>query len=257
MSDPIVVSYGGGTNSTAMLLGMYERGLRPALTMFADTGDEKPETYTHLESVQRWINFVGFPPIVVVKAAGPKATQDGSLSATCLRLGTMPSKVFGLSSCSMRWKVEPQQRHLKMWMRATGVEHVEHWIGYDADELHRSEKPKPINPFETNRYPLIEWGWGREECVEAITRHGMKQPGKSACFMCPSSKKHEVIWLRDNHPDLYARAIHMESRALAGEGQAPAAQVAGLGRHWNWRTFAGSDVATPEVDCGCYDGESV
>ena len=91
--------------------------------------------------------------------------------------------------------------------------------------------------------------------LEAIARAGLKQPGKSACFMCPSSRKPEVTWLRDTHPALYGRSLEMERRAIAGEGQAPAARVKGLGRHWNWATFAGSDVASPEVDCGCYDGE--
>lgn len=34
----MMVSYGGGTNSTAMLIGMVERGERPDAILFADTG---------------------------------------------------------------------------------------------------------------------------------------------------------------------------------------------------------------------------
>ena len=41
--QPIVVAYGMGVDSTAMLIGMYLRGLRPDLILFADTGGEKPE----------------------------------------------------------------------------------------------------------------------------------------------------------------------------------------------------------------------
>jgi len=177
-----------------------------------------------------------------------------------------PAKTFGQSSCSVKWKVEPQNRHLKKWMKENDVAHIDHVIGYDMDEINRMEKAERAiaekksndanyQKFSTNRYLLIEWGWGRDECVAAIRMHGLKQPGKSACFMCPSSKKHEVTWLRDNHPGLYRDAIVLERRALAGEGQAPAARVDGLGRHWNWESFAGSDAATPETDCGCYDGE--
>ena len=44
----IVVSYGGGTNSVAMLVGLHERGLRPDAIVFADTGGEKPNTYGHM-----------------------------------------------------------------------------------------------------------------------------------------------------------------------------------------------------------------
>ena len=44
----LAVSFGGGTNSTAMLCGMYERGIKPDLLMFADTGSEYPQTYEHV-----------------------------------------------------------------------------------------------------------------------------------------------------------------------------------------------------------------
>jgi len=37
---PVVVSYGGGTNSTALLVGMQERDLRPDLILFADPGGD-------------------------------------------------------------------------------------------------------------------------------------------------------------------------------------------------------------------------
>ena len=40
-----VVAYGGGTNSTAMLVGMYEKGIPVDLILFADPGGEQPYTY--------------------------------------------------------------------------------------------------------------------------------------------------------------------------------------------------------------------
>lgn len=254
----LVNSYGGGTNSTAMLVGFLEKGIRPDLTMFADTGNENVHTYRHLEVMQEWCVRYGFPEITVLKNNLPQGVIDGTLYDECIRLGTMPSKVFGRSGCSLKWKLEPQYRHLKKWMLENNIDHVDHAIGYDLDEIHRmvkAENGKPKRDFETDRYFLIEWGWGRDECVDAIKRHGLPQPGKSACWMCPSSKKTEVLSLKKNHPDLYAKAIFMEARAIAGEGQAPIARVDGLGRHWNWATFAGTDSASPETDCGCYDGE--
>lgn len=252
-----VFSYGGGTNSSAGLIGMKERGIRPSLIMFADTGNENPRTYKHLGVMQAWCKSVGFPEITVVRNLLPQGVKDGSLFGECVRLGTMPSKVFGRSNCSLKWKVEPQYRYLKKWMAENGIAHVQHFVGYDMDEIHRMEKAerlKPSRPWETDRYLLIEWEWGRDECIEAIDREGLPRPGKSACFMCPSSKKAEVRALRVEHPLLYWQAVGMQNRALAGEGQAPVARVDGLGRHWNWETFDGSDVATPETDCGCYDG---
>ena len=39
-NEMLVVSFGGGTNSTAMLVGMSERGIIPDAILFADTGGE-------------------------------------------------------------------------------------------------------------------------------------------------------------------------------------------------------------------------
>lgn len=254
-ASPLIVSYGGGTNSTALLIGLKERGIRPFAIMFADTGNEKPGTYEHLFRMQEWAKTNDFPEFTIVRNTLPQGLLDGSLYDECFRLGTMPSKLFGHSTCSMKWKVTPQIQATQRLLIEHQISHVNRAIGYDADEIHRAEKPKPVREWETNWYPLIEWGWGRDECVEAIARAGLPQPGKSACFMCPSSKKPEVVWLSKTHPDLYSKAIAMERRALAGEGQAPAARVKGLGRHWNWETLEGVDTGTPEVDCGCYDGD--
>lgn len=261
LNAPIVVSYGGGTNSTAILILLKRKGLRPTLIMFADTGDENPHTYKHLDVMQAWCRTNGFPEITVVRNQLPQGIKDGSLYGECLRLGTLPAKVFGGSSCSVKWKVEPQNKYLKKWMAENGASYVRHLIGFDADEIHRSQKAGTLAgaaaraDTESTEYPLIEAGWGRDECVQAIDEEGLPRPGKSACFMCPSSRKPEVVALSKKYPVLYMKAVALERRALAGEGQAPAAQVKGLGRHWNWETLEGVDVAS-EVDCGCYDGES-
>lgn len=36
----LIVSYGGGTNSTALLIGLLERAVVPDLILFADTGND-------------------------------------------------------------------------------------------------------------------------------------------------------------------------------------------------------------------------
>lgn len=64
----LVVAYGMGVDSTAMLVGLHQRGVRPDLILFADTGGEKPETYAYLPIIQAWLERVGFPPVVVVAA---------------------------------------------------------------------------------------------------------------------------------------------------------------------------------------------
>lgn len=44
------VSFGGGTNSTAMIIGMYLHKIPIDLILFADTGGEQPHTYEFIET---------------------------------------------------------------------------------------------------------------------------------------------------------------------------------------------------------------
>ena len=43
-----VVGYGGGTDSTAMLIGLWKNHIPVDLILFADPGGEQPHTYAYL-----------------------------------------------------------------------------------------------------------------------------------------------------------------------------------------------------------------
>ena len=73
---PIIVAYGAGTNSTALLVGLHERGIRPDLICFADTGGERPETYAYLDVLDEWLKKVGFPLLVRVRYAMADGTVE-------------------------------------------------------------------------------------------------------------------------------------------------------------------------------------
>lgn len=264
-----ILANGLGTNSTATLAGMYERGMSLDANIFANTADERPETYRHMEEVNRWCLSVGFPPVQVLNGSAPQQVKDGSLSAECLRLGVLPSKAYGFSSCSMKWKVEPQRKFLRQFAIDRGIDQQEITllIGFDADEQSRVARGQAATNPTKQRYLLDEWGWGREECIDAIKRVGLSQPGKSACFMCPSSKKHEIILLRQTAPDLLERALEIER----GAKESGKSQAAGLGRSFSWAEFLkeydeaaakGADflekqfdlfssAGIPEADCAC------
>lgn len=235
----VVASFGGGVNSTAMLIGMVERRERLDLILFADTGGEKPHTYAHITAFSGWLLAHGMPAITIVRKPVITLEQD------CINRHALPSVAYGFKSCSDHFKMRPQRDYLK----AHGIVPSATLIGFDADEPHR------VKDIPCNRYPLIEWGWGRDECVEAIDRAGVKQPGKSACFFCPSSKKNEIYELRRQYPELSARAVAMEKNAEL-------TAVKGLGRSFAWGDLYAADDAQAklfpespvELGCDCYDG---
>jgi hypothetical protein len=59
-------------------------------------------------------------------------------------------------------------------------------------------------------YPLMEWGWDLERCIQAIDDAGMPVPPKSACFFCPNQQPEEVC---DLTPEERARTMRIEITA--------------------------------------------
>lgn len=92
-------------------------------------------------------------------------------------------------------------------------------------------------------YPLMEWGFDRQKCKEVIAAAGLPVPVKSACWFCPASKKHEIAWLHEHHPNLLKRALQIERNA-----QAKLKTVKGLGRSYSWESFVSQRCELPLID---------
>lgn len=62
--QPLVVCYGMGRDSTAMLVGFKQRKIRPDLILFADVGAEREGTYAYLPVINQFeILFGSNPPV--------------------------------------------------------------------------------------------------------------------------------------------------------------------------------------------------
>jgi hypothetical protein len=265
---PLVVAYGLGVDSTAMLVEFVRRGVRPDLVLFADTGGEKPETYAYLPVVQAYLKRAGFPPVVTVRYE-PKTAPYRTLEGQCRHTGTLPSLAYGGKSCSIKWKRTPQDKYIlhrfppgehvgrgRRVVRAIGFDAGEgrrtyagvvKAVGLDAGEGHRLTwaRPKSGEPerkpsretwldehYFAYWYPLADWGLDRTACERVIRGAGLPVPVKSACFFCPASKKAEVVWLGRRHPRLLARALAIEATARPN-----LTSVKGLGRSFAWADF--------------------
>jgi len=180
----LVVAYGGGVNSTAMLIEFYNQNITPDLILFADTGGERPDVYAAVARVSDWCAAVGFPRIVTVHEPGPTLEED------CLTRNALPALAYGFKSCSDRWKRRPQERYLKTWL--SKGERYRKAIGFDIGERRRSRESD--DPRCENWFPLIEWELWREDC-ERICQDAQLPVAKSSCFFCPSMKRQEVIQL--------------------------------------------------------------
>jgi 3'-phosphoadenosine 5'-phosphosulfate sulfotransferase (PAPS reductase)/FAD synthetase len=82
-NSPLVVAYGLGVNSTAMLVEFAARKIRPDLILFADTGGEKPETYAYLRVIRPFLKGDDMP---LFQIAPPGQPQRHSPSPTLFSL---------------------------------------------------------------------------------------------------------------------------------------------------------------------------
>ncbi len=284
---PLVVAYGLGVDSTALLIEFAHRGIRPDAILFADTSGEKPETYAYLPVIQRYLAGVGFPAVVTVRYE-PKRAPYRTLEQQCLHTGTLPSLAYGGKSCSLKYKRTPQDRYIlaayppqellgqgRRVVRAIGFEageqrrtyaHVVKAIGLDAGEGHRLTWLPPTTPDDGGErlsrerwldrhyfvywYPLMEWGHDREACRKIIAAAGLPVPMKSACYFCPASKKAEIHWLREHHPALLERALRIERNAREG-----LTSVRGLGRSFSWEEYLARLDDLPLFGDCCYSAD--
>lgn len=262
-----IVSYGGGVNSTALLIGMYQWDIPVDHILFADTDGEKPDTYEYISIMNGWLQRHGMPEIQVVEYTD----KDGNrltLEEECLRSKTLPSLAYGFKRCSLKHKISIQDKVINHIPGAKEIwqsgEKITKFIGFDAGERHRKQNALQHDlkdkKFDKS-YSLIDWGIDRKGCIDLIKAEGLSAPVKSACFFCPASKKHEVRELSKRYPDLYRRAVEIEKLA-----KSHLRSVKGLGRDWEWDEFIQFDQMqlslfdeyrhleeTDELSgCGCY-----
>ena len=259
-----IVSFGGGINSTALLIGMWQRHIPVDLILFADTGAECPHTYARVKLFGKWLKAHGMPDITIVR----NVDREGnifSLEQECLQSKSLPSIAYGWKKCSLKHKVGPQDKFCNNYEPCKKVwesgKKVFKYIGYDAGEERRKENAFAIDLQDKKYkkvYALIDWGWYREDCIRVIKLEGLPLPGKSSCFFCPSMKKQEIKMLRRDYPELFERAIALEENA-----KETLIKVKGLGRNYAWKDWMeweDSQISMcqfyeeNDIPCSCYDG---
>ena len=163
--SPLIVNFGGGVDSTAMLIKMADLGIVPDVIVFADTGAERPETLAWVETFSAWVVAHGMPAVDIVSRHGTgrqygpaslvyRNDENGkrvrvpegytSLTDNCLANETLPSEAFNMGSCSTKWKQEPMDKWLAshpiiLDAKARGLVPVKA-IGLDAGPIDSKRK---------------------------------------------------------------------------------------------------------------------
>lgn len=203
VKEPLeVLSYGGGTQSTAMLLLIKEGKLpKPDIVIHADTGSEMPETIEFLETAAKLCDEIDVP-FEIVKS------NRGALHDDYMRLKALP--IIGVRSCTSTFKIKPQRRFIrKIVGNKNGKVLANMWLGITTDEAKRRVDVCDVK-WTGLRYPLLdEYPMTRKDCIQLNESQGLKV-GKSGCFCCPYAGSAHWHNLKNDHPELFEIAMEME-----------------------------------------------
>jgi hypothetical protein len=206
-----VLSYGGGTQSTAML-ALVKMGIisRPDIVIHSDTGSELPETVEFVEVARKFVEEELKIPFIIVRS------HRGSLHEDYLKQASIP--IIGARSCTQNFKIRPQRRLIrKIVGNRRGKVLADCMLGITTDEESRRVDESDIK-WATNSFPLLdEIRMTRQECIDLNNRMGWVVK-KSGCFCCCYQGTKTWKNLKRDHPDLFQISLDMEEKKFAVRG---------------------------------------
>ena len=224
MSEPTrhVCGISGGKDSSA--LAIYMRDRVPEMEyFFCDTGAELPETYEYLNKLEA----------VLGKPIARLNSDKGFDHWFEVFRGALPSPQ--MRWCTKNMKIKP----LEAWL---GDSPAISYVGIRADENNRKGYIS-TKPSITTAFPFVEDGIDHAGVLKILDEAGVGLPSyyewrtRSGCYFCFFQRKAEWVGLADRHPELFERAVAIESKVLidAGVGQdASYEDQAMQGRAYTW-----------------------
>jgi hypothetical protein len=212
------MSFGGGVQSTAMLVLAARGEIDYRLALFCNVGEdsEHPDTLVYVENVvkpyaaRHGIEFKelrrtkrdGTFETVYQRATGPNRTISVPVR--------MKSGAPGRRECTNDFKRKVIAKEAKA-RGATKDKQAVVALGISTEEITRMRSDSGF-PHIVSDYPLIELGLDRDAAKDVIRDAGLPVPGKSSCWFCMFKRKAEWEIMRRERPDLFQRSVDMERR---------------------------------------------
>ena len=219
-----VISLGGGVQSSVMALmadeGAFDRA--PNCAIFADTKWEPPSIYAHLEWLEGELRF----PLHVVDNGrslreDTKALTNHSDSANYVDIPVYlkgrDGQIDGIGrrQCTQNYKIRPVRSKIRELLglrkrqRVPTGTTVELWLGISTDEAIRVRTSRDW--WISNRYPLIEAGMSRRDCLDWWSARYDRPLERSACVACPYQSRGRWIETMRRWPELFAEAVEIDT----------------------------------------------
>ena len=228
------VSYGGGVQSTALLVLAAQHRIDFPLFIFANTGDdsEYPGTIAYMDEVAR--PYAAAHDIELVTVHKTYKGKPEGIHERIMRPGIVSQIIPVRSSadgppmsrsCTVDYKIEQIGKELRR-RGASPETPATVAVGISLDEMHRANRKN--RPYERIVYPLLGMDDGpllpapmrRDDCERIIREANLPVPPKSSCYFCPFHTINEWIRQRRDEPDLFAKSVEVE-RTISAKAGAP------------------------------------
>ena len=220
-----VISLGAGVQSSTMALMAAEGEITPMpeAAIFADTGWEPAEVYTHLDWLEKQLPFpvyrVGNGDIRADILARAKLHTREETRALEGEKASLPLFMGGGGmlnrQCTRSYKIEPVTKKTKELLgikprqRTPKEPVVNTWIGISMDECSRMKDSQ--DKWRNNHYPLIGKRMSRTDCKEWFAKHYPDNHlPRSACIGCPYHSDVEWRDMKLNDPVSFQDAVDFD-----------------------------------------------
>lgn len=226
-----IMSYGGGTPSTTLVLMACENRLaggrvHPAVPDF----DYVLFCDLHAEPV--WVaRQVAFVADACARAGIPFVTLDADLYGDFTRnfgkarVSSIPAWTIGPDGkkgkmprqCTCDYKIKIMERYVRYELLGYKPRQRAKWWDVHAHEMHMGimaeERRRAIPSRQTlfkNVYPLVEMGWTRADCFRYNKETWGIETWASSCVFCPFHTRFFFHYLREHDPGGYAQALRVD-----------------------------------------------
>jgi hypothetical protein len=208
-----VLSLGAGIQSTAVgLMAKHGEIPMPECAIFADTQWEPKAVYAHLN----WLEGVLPFPVHRVSLGNLKeAVTSGGFSAVPF----YTSGGLGARQCTYQYKLRPLYRKVRELLGGkTPKGGCEMWVGISTDEMIRMKDARV--KYIVNRFPLVEQGMSRNDCLRWLERNNYPRPPRSACLGCPFKRDSEWRDTKNGPADEWLATVEADKAIRLASGKA-------------------------------------
>jgi len=220
-----VLSYGGGTQSTALLLMALKgeiNGVIPDYIIFSDTGWEPQKIYNWVNKVNQHIKTKFNREIIFTNGGNIRtdllnAVEKGDRVASLpfYTINEYGERGMVMRQCTAEYKIEPVKQKVRKLLgykpRQRVKEIVHMWKGISTDEIQRV---KPIEDIWIEaEHPLIDVQMlNRSNCISYVEREGLGTPEKSSCVGCPFHDNKTWLDMKLNDPTSWNDAVKLDEK---------------------------------------------